>query len=117
MATSTVGSAHTLNLLRTSRIDPTKSADDAKYDWNKHPMPHLALDRSYMKPLIAEHHGDPVTHMPGIVAKKWTIIEIASFMCLKHAHIVLLVHLTYFLNIACCPSSHPSSMAMKCKMN
>jgi len=33
----------TLNLLHTSRIDPTKSAYEqihgAKYDWNKHPMP------------------------------------------------------------------------------
>ena len=76
-----------------------------------------------MKPLIAEHHGDPVAQMHGIVAQKWivaqtwTIIGIASFMYPKRAHIVLLTHLTYFLNIACCPSSHPSSMPMKSTMH
>ena len=81
------------------------------------PWPHPALERSCMKPLIAEHHGDPVAQMHGIVAQNWTITETASFMYPKRAHIVLLAHLTYFLNIAYCPSSHPSSMPMKCTMN
>ena len=55
--------------------------------------PPLGLEILCMKPQIEDHSGDPVARMSGIVVQNWTIIEIASFVCPKHVHIILLVHL------------------------
>ena len=107
----------TLNLLCTSRIDPTKSTYEqipgAKYNWNKHPMAPPGT-----RAIVYEAPDSRASWGPRGIDAWYCGPELdhyrnCKFMCPKHAHIALLVHLTYFRNIAHCLSSHPSNMPMK----
>jgi hypothetical protein len=50
----------TLNLMRASRVDPTKSAYEilnGPYDWNRYPLAPLGCKAVIMKMEIREAHG------------------------------------------------------------
>jgi len=78
---------------------------------------HRGLEQSCMKTLIVEHRGARTEQVHSTVDQKWTIIEIASFVCPKYDLIVHLGHLTYCHNIACYRNSPQPNMPMKCMIS
>ena len=58
----------TLNLMRASRIDPTKSVYEilnGPYDWNRYPLAHWDERRLYMKTVTQKDHGHREVLMDG----------------------------------------------------
>ena len=111
----------THNILRTSHIDPTKSAyhqlNGHKYDWNAYPMAPLEHEPWSMKTQTRVHHGEHEARTHGIVAHRWTTIDAAFFMCPKQDPIAFQDRSTCSRSIVYCPNFHQSSMHTKCTTN
>jgi len=71
----------TLNLMRASRVDPTKSAYEmlnGPYDWNRYPLAPLGCKAVYMKMETREAHGRLEGSTDGILVRPKTITGVIS---------------------------------------
>eukprot|EP00804_Cyclotella_cryptica_P027253 CCRYP_014360-RA/>CCRYP_014360-RA protein AED:0.37 eAED:0.35 QI:0/0/0/1/0/0/3/0/403 len=99
----------TLNLLCTSRVDPTKSAyhqlHGHRYDWNAYP-----LSKNHQQ---QEHPGATEASMHGIVALTLTTTVTANFIYRVRKHTAFLDPMIFSHNTASFQRSHQNSMLSK----
>ena len=91
----------TLNLMRRSRIDPTKSAYEVlngPYDWNRFSLAPPDARPSYMSHLPNADHGAAGASMPGTLALCWTTTTVAIILSRKQGHIASPDRPNYFHN-------------------
>ena len=104
----------TLNILRTSHMDPSKSAYHQlhchKYDWNAHTMTPSGTGRPFMDTLTIKPHGVQEAPMHDTADLPSTIAVTASSMSQQQEPTGHLTRSTSSYSTASSPNSRPNNM-------
>jgi hypothetical protein len=95
----------TLNMLRASRVDPSKSVYEilnGPYDWNRYPLAHLGAKPLSMRTAAHEDHGHPAASMFSIWGQQKIITDATIITFPTHALTVSPDPQNCFCNIASC---------------